>query len=347
MDEEEETKKFYDYQFKDEILYVKDKNNSGPIITINEGNKININVLNNLLKIPSRTNQISKEEKEKIIIQSIKPEFFQNHNFYTRNDRIWDYNKNLMKYILQSETMRTLLKYVYPEVFQIDGYIFNNDQILGELVDSFVFVPYNLEESYGTTIKDFMVIFINGLPPKKNTKVQKLNGSSSFQVLGIHEGAAHWASAYCSFALKNNDLFGSLCYENFPIEQFKKEFEKKELIGLDGGDILEKLLFSRIIKDTDIREILFILCRNSYEGSYISFNKKFNDISKKSLDLVYNEAIKDGFLKEYLELLDINLEYLKSLENSRMGFKMKRNGDFIRASRCNRETLKYHNFYKK
>ena len=61
---------------------------------------------------------------------------------------------------------------------------------------------------------------------------------------------------------------------------------------------------------------------------------------------MYNEVIKDNLLKEYLDLLDINLDYLKSLGNSQVGFKMERNGDFIRASRCNKKILKYHKFYK-
>ena len=96
---------------------------------------------------------------------------------------------------------------------------------------------------------------------------------------------------------------------------------------------------------TDIREMLFILCRNSYNGTYISFKKNFKNISKIDLENVYNEVIKDNFLKEYLAQLEIDLDYLKSIKTRHFEMKMKRNGKFIRNSICNKEFLKTNHIY--
>ena len=87
--------------------------------------------------------------------------------------------------------------------------------------------------------------------------------------------------------------------------------------------------------------MLFILCRNSYNGTYISFNNNFKKISKIDLETVYNEVIKDNLLKEYFAQLEMDLEYLKSIKTKCFEMKMKRNGKFIRNSICNKESLKY------
>ena len=336
---------FYHYEELNGILYVKEKNNNNIIFKINEGNKIDVENLNKQLANASITNVISKEKEEKIIINSIKLQYFQFYNFYTKNKSIWDFNIKLMKYIFQSSTMKSLFFYAYPEVYQNSQYIFNNSKILEELINSIIFVPYKINDSYASTLKDFLIIFINGLPPRDNKKIQILNSSSSFQILGVHEGAAHWTSAYCSFALKNNAFFNSVCYEHFPLEQFRKEFEKNNLTDTDGGEIFERLLFSRTMTVTDIREMLFILCRSSYNGTYISFNKNFQNISKIDLETVYNEVIKDNYLKEYLAQLEIDLDYLKSIKNRHFEMKMKRNGKFIRNSLCNKEVLRINHIY--
>ena len=242
--------------------------------------------------------------------------------------------------------MKSLFSYVYPEVYQNGNYIFNNKKILEELINSIIFVPYKLSNAYANTLKDYLVIFINGLPPRENNKIQILNGSSSFQILCVHEGAAHWTSAYCSYTLKNNDFYESVCYEHFPLEQFKTKFESNNLIDADGGDILERILFSRTMDVTDIREMLFILCRNSYNETYIQFKQNFQKISKINLETVYNEVIKDNYLKQYLDHLKIDLEYLKGIKNKTFEMKMKRNGKFLKRSICFKEMLKTNHIYK-
>ena len=73
--------------------------------------------------------------------------------------------------------------------------------------------------------------------------------------------------------------------------------------------------------------MLFILCKNSYDNDYITFKKKFQEITKKNIHVLYDEATKDSDLKKYLKFIGINLEYLDYLENTEFNLKFKRNGD--------------------
>ena len=65
--------------------------------------------------------------------------------------------------------------------------IFNYDKTNREIEKSIIFVPYKLDEAYGVTLKSFLKIFINGLPPAIPEKEIILNSSSSFQITGIHD----------------------------------------------------------------------------------------------------------------------------------------------------------------
>ena len=326
--------KLFNYEEKNGILYV-NKNNL-LVLKINGGNIINKRVFESEIGIYQHIDKI-QENKENKIIKSVKPEFFQKYNFYTKNQKILDFNKNLLKYIFRSKTMKSLFLYIFPEVFSDNdnNYIFKKNDIFEKIFDSIIFVPYILDDSYAVTAKDFLIIFINGLPPDNNKKISLVNGSSSFQILGLHEISSNWTPAYCSYSFKNNDLFNSVCYINFPIKELKNEYINKKLINLDGGNIIEKLLFSRVLHETDIREMLFILCKNSYNDNFNEFQKRFKNITKRELNDVYYEAIKDNDLRDFLEELHIDLNYLKSICDPILGIKMKRNGEIIRSSLCN------------
>ena len=325
--------KLFDYEEKNGILYVK-KNNK-IILQIKGGNIINERVLETEIGFYQNVDKIP-EEKENKIIKSVKPEYFQKYNFYTKNEKIYNFNKNLMKFIFRSEVMKSLFLYIFPEVFLDNGnYIFEKNDIFDKIYESIIFVPYNLKDSYSITEKDFLIIFINGLPPDNNEIINLINGSSSFQIIGLLEIGAHWTSAYCSYKFKNKDLFKSICYENFPIKELENQFKVKNLIKLNGGNIIEKLLFSRVLHEIDIREMLFILCKNSYNNSYQVFQKNFKNITKRELDDVYNEMIKDDDLRDFLEDIHIDLNYLKNISDPIFGIKMKRNGEILRSSLCN------------
>ena len=105
------------------------------------------------------------------------------------------------------------------------------------------------------------------------------------------------------------------------------------LANSDGGEIIEKILFSRVMEYTTIKEMLFILCKNSYNSDYIKFRTNFQNINNIDIENIYKEVIKDEDLKKYLELLGIDIQYLKAIEDYEHNLKYKRNGD-IKKSAC-------------
>ena len=48
------------------------------------------------------------------ILKYVKMKYFQENNFYTHNKDYWNFNKGIFKYILNSETIKTLFKRIYP-----------------------------------------------------------------------------------------------------------------------------------------------------------------------------------------------------------------------------------------
>jgi hypothetical protein len=153
-----------------------------------------------------------------------------------------------------------------------------------------------------------------------------LNSSSSFQIIGIHEICGHWICAYLSYKLNDNSFFKSICYKNYEVKGFEKEIQLFNLQKSDGGEIIEKILFSRVMEYTTIKEMLFILCKFSYDNDYITFKKKFKEVNEKDIKFLYDEVTKDYDLKIYLDFIGIDFEYLELLEKSEFNLKFKRNG---------------------
>ena len=274
-----------------------------------------------------------------LIYKCIKPQFFQDYNFYKHEKIIYEFNFKLLKKILRSKTIKTLLDFLNPELNNMN--IFKKDEIIEQIFDSIIFTPFKLLEPYGMTMKPFLIIFINGLPPEQKVidEIGLLNSCSSFEIIGIHEICTHWLSAFVSFKSKNNLLYHSISYKNFPDDSLKKQYEEKELLNLDGGDLIELILFSRVMNEANVKEILFILCENSYKDDYITFKNKFKNLKKISIEILYNLVIQDKELKSFLDFLGINLQKLQFIEKEYFGLKYKRSGEIKRCRKGN--SLKY------
>ena len=335
--------------FKNKNLKLEEKNNE--LIISYEYKKKNI-LKKDIIKIPNpkiyNKDTINKNINKIIILNklkeinfmnSIKLEYFQDHNFYTYNEKYKNFNEGLLKYILHSNTIRSLFENLYSN----KKYIFEEENIINQLINSIIFVPYTLYKSFGCTFKKHLIIFINGLINSYSGPISFLSKSSSFQILGLHEGCSHWASGYYYYFYQDSSLIESIKFD----EEFfinlgiikKNEDEnnvaiKKYLEG-DGGDVLEIILFSKSLKSFKLKEILCILCRNSYNDDFKDFRKKFQELEKKPLIDLYNQVNKDIELNKMLKFLKIDLNYLKELEiKNSSGFQFKRNGDLVSNSRC-------------
>ena len=269
------------------------------------------------------------------LMNYIKIQYFQKNNFYTYDQKYWDFNKNLLKYILQSKTIKSLFQILYPNY----EFIFDDEKNINNLIDSIIFVPYDLYESYGITFRKELLIFIGGLFENFSKQIHYLSKSSSFIVLGIHEGCVHWSSSFYSI-LKNNislsDDFSDNEKVNAELEAIEKSGKKfnggtKES-NFDGGNKVEIILFGREMKDFSVNEILFLLCKKSYDDDFRIFRQNFQKALETDLKTLFDEAKKDKELADLLQYFNID-ETSEGVEgNTRYEFK--RNGDLLIRSKC-------------
>ena len=269
------------------------------------------------------------------LMNFIKIQYFQKNNFYTHDQKYWDFNKNLLKYILQSKTIKSLFQILYPDY----EFIFDDEKNINNLIDSIIFVPYDLYDSYGITFKKELLIFIGGLFENFSKEIHYLSKSSSFIVLGIHEGCVHWSSSFYSI-LKNNislsDDFSDnekVKVELKQIETSGKKFnEVKKKSYYDGGTKVEIILFGREMREFSVNEILFLLCKKSYNDDFTKFRQNFQKASETDLKTLFAEAKKDKELADLLQYFNIN-ETSEGIEGN-ISYEFKRNGDLLIRSKC-------------
>ena len=157
-------------------LLVKDSNNK-QILEFPDYNAVNKRIIIEEFKKYFQY-ELNVKINEYLIINCVQPKYFQQYNFYNFNKNNWEFNSNLLKYILKSKTLKTILHYLRPELKNLE--IFEDDKIVKEIFESIIFVPYEIDNAYGASSKTFLKIFINGLSPKYVEKETILNSSSSF-----------------------------------------------------------------------------------------------------------------------------------------------------------------------
>ena len=303
---------------------------------IEKPNIYNISLLKkDLLGELSFLEKISKRD----LIPYVKLEHFQENNFYMHDNIYRQFNSILFKYILQSNTLRTLLSNFYPNKI----YIFDKEEIINELFNSIIFVPFPIYEGYCATNKKDLSIFINGLISSFFSPIVYLSKSCSFIILGLHEGCSHWASAYYSFLYQDNSLYRSIKFSKELlidigfVDKDDKDLEKKiiDLVKLDGGEILEIILFGRKLQYFTLSEALFLLCRKSYDVDYKTFNKNYREVNSKDFFVLFQEVIKDANLINLMKSFNIDWNFFQELfRENKLNFSFKRNVEIISNSRC-------------
>jgi len=273
------------------------------------------------------------------LLKYVKIENFQEHNFYTHDNIYWEFNKKMIAYILQSKTIKTLFQSIYPG----KTFIFENEENINELINSILFVPYPFYKSYGCTYKKELLIFVNGSVDSFPDYIIFLSKSSSLIILVIHEGCSHWASSFYSILYQDNFLFKSMKFsidmliDMGIIDEKEKKIDPNldKLLKQDGGDILELLLFGRKLTYFTLNEILFLLCKNSYNTDYTTFRTNFKNVNNIGLEELYNEVIADEDLLNLMKYFNIDLDYFEKLKKTdNLNISFKRNGDIISNSKC-------------
>ena len=84
-----------------------------------------------------------------------------------------------------------------------------------------------------------------------------------------------------------------------------------------------------------LNEILFLLCRNSYNVDYGTFENNFKNVNDKKLEDLFKEVSNDPDLQNLLEYFNINLDYFERLKKAdNLNFAFKKDGDIISNSKC-------------
>ena len=298
----------------------------------------------NIYNIELINEEIAKENEIETLtnirlMKYIKIQYFQKYNFYTHNPNYWAFNKKIFQHILQSKTIKTLFELLYPKY----DYLFDKKENIDKLIDSIIFIPYDLYNSYGITFRKELIIFIGGLFENFSKPIHYLSKSSCFIILGIHEGYGHWSSSFYSIQYQNNSLSDSFITnkevekELKLIEKNEKEFEKRsDESKNEGGDKIELLLFGRKMEYFTVKEILFLLNRNSYNVDYKTFRKNFQKVSKTKFNVLYDTISMDEQFVNLLKNLKINKDYFVTSKESKnnIRYRFKRNGEILIKSKC-------------
>ena len=100
----------------------------------------------------------------------------------------------------------------------------------------------------------------------------------------------------------------------------------------NGGTKVEIILFGREMREFSVNEILFLLCKKSYNDDFTKFRQNFQKASETDLKTLFYEAKKDKELADLLQHFNID-ETSEGVEgNTRYEFK--RNGDLLIRSKC-------------
>ena len=86
------------------------------------------------------------------------------------------------------------------------------------------------------------------------------------------------------------------------------------------------------MREFSVNEILFLLCKTSYNDDFRKFRQNFQKASDTDLRILFAEAKKDKELANLLQHFNIN-ETSEGIEGNII-YEFKRNGDLLIRSKC-------------
>ena len=280
---------YFAFQFDDDV---KDKK-----LNYNFNEEDNKNeIINNF------TEETFNENKNKIrfikdqdykIQKYLKLSKFNENYFYKKYlDKI----KSFFQIILQSNTIQSLINFIYPESNNILNVY--SDRIVDEIFENIYFLPYEMEN---LSLIDSCSIFTSGLilVPKDYEETNlfefpevKILNFGKITIILTHEIIGHIIKIYLK-KLKlikednNNNLYNKfkIKYEKIEeslkiVEEFKKNIDKFT-DNEEGGNQIEIFLYGEIKNTVSINECLYLLDLNNYNKHFNDFKNDFITISQK------------------------------------------------------------------
>ena len=285
----------------------------------NEETENKILNLDNYNFIIKNNNLYKKNDEEKILLENVD-----NYLVYkmiisdiTFEDKTSDFNKfyyslkgllnntpfkkedgdKFWEEFLSSKILDDLVKILYRK-----ENVFNQKCIIDLFKEHSYYFP-NYNTSF--TALSHKELFNMYFPPSKvecpddklkNTSILKMVDKAVNKVKVQHEWG-HTSSAFLFFTLK-------IKYFTTPERKIKfleKSDSKNIEINKEGGQAVEMLMYGRIIEDLNVKEAIFILINDNYNLSINEFRSEFISLEKKSLNEVFEKAMKNPNIDDYIK----------------------------------------------
>ena len=206
-------------------------------------------------------------------------------------------NQNEIKSFLKNILKKNVFKEAYKILFGNEEYKLLNDRYLDEIIDKKLkFAPIRPYDSASLLDK----MSLNTYIVAKKRIIQNANSEEIELILNTG----------CYVSIEEHEIFHLLdClpyYENNCSKPIKTPGKKHYNGEAEGGIYLEYLLFNKILKQLNLKEILYILNEKNYEKSLIDFREGFEKLDKEDLKIV-------GIFSKYNEFKD-----LKEIEPSKL-----------------------------
>ena len=247
-------------------------------------------------------------------------------NIFQANEKTFNSFRRYLKEIYKSKLLEEIF-YLTTE-FNDFKYPLLDDEILDEMIDNTIFLPYDQEALHGYTQKQFAKIFISSnlfkdsLSQKDISKIV-VDISLVFNTL-IHEQLKHYIKGllyYNAFRFRQKKRLDSdlADYESdrFFIDNLQIIFsEKKNIIlrpVIDGGNRAEIYLYGKILYKLFFNEALEMHDKSTWNLSVLEHLKQFkknNKFISKEKEVKLDDIIKSKTMSEFIKDIIIQFNQL-------------------------------------
>ena len=246
-------------------------------------------------------------------------------NIFQANENTFNNFRKYLKEIYKSKLLEEIF-YLTPE-FNDFKYPLLDDEILDEMIDNTIFLPYDQEALHGYTQKQFAKIFISTNMFKDNLSKKDISRvvvdiSLLLNTL-IHEQLKHYIKGliyYNSFRFREKKRldsdFASYESDQFFIDNLQIIFsEKKNIIPkaiIDGGNRAEIYLYGNILYKLFFNSALRMHDKSTWNLSVLEHLKQFKKNNKyisEEKEVKLNDIIKSKTMSEFIK--DILIQFNK------------------------------------
>ena len=186
-----------------------------------------------------------------------------------------------------------LLKDIFQLLYEIDINSLNKNSLIELFQNNTFYFPINNGSYCAYTNKKCFKIIIDYSVDLNNIIKHDIDNKiilfikKSFMTINIHHEFGHGINVVLFYINSEKNEFES------PLVKLKLNSNKEEIID-EGGKLYEYLLYGRIIKKLDLKEIIYINNVNNYKKNLKKYRDDFNDLQNKKLDEVFKTESKDN-----------------------------------------------------